>query len=82
MTTGKSDQCWFGGVLLIAGAVGILNLGRRCILEATVPTSKRFPWVFGDTNGGGPTGGGADRRRSQKDVKRPGLDRWICPVLG
>jgi len=69
MTRVKLIGAWFGGVLLLAGVVGILESGAADVfLEATRPDFQKITLgVMGMQNAGGPTGwvGG-----SKKSLKR------------
>jgi len=85
--TVKLISAWLAGVLLLAGVVGILDLGRPDVfLEATRPDfPKRFLWVLaGIHNAGGPIGWGADRRSPQKGCETLLVFDLVefCPVLG
>ena len=73
MTQLKLISVWLGGVLLLAGIVGILESGAADVfLEATRPDFQKISLgVVGIQNGGGPDWlGGRIEEVLKKDVKR------------
>ncbi len=73
MTQLKLGSAWLGGVLLLAGAVGILESGAADVfLEATRPDFQKIPvGVVGIHNAGGPDWlSGRIEEVLKKDVKR------------
>ena len=86
MTQVKLISAWFGGVLLLAGVVGILESGAADIfLEATRPDFQKISLgVAGIQNGGGPDWlGGRIEEVLKKDVKRSLVfDLVDLPSLG
>ena len=86
MTQVKLISAWFGGVLLLAGAVGILESGAADVfLEATRPDFQKIPLgVAGIHSVGGPDWlGGRIEEVLKKDVKRSLVfDLVDLPSLG
>jgi len=68
MTRVKLISAWFGGVLLLAGVVGILESGAADVfLEATRPDFQKISLgVAGIQNAGGPDWLGGGSKRSSK----------------
>jgi TolB protein len=86
MTQVKLISAWFGGVLLLAGVVGILESGAADVfLEATRPDFQKISLgVAGIQNVGGPDWlGGRIEEVLKKDVKRSLVfDLVDLPSLG
>jgi hypothetical protein len=86
MTRVKLISAWFGGALLLAGIVGILESGAADVfLEATRPDFQKISLgVAGIQNGGGPDWlGGRIEEVLKKDVKRSLVfDLVDLPSLG
>ncbi|HZC81264.1 MAG TPA: Tol-Pal system beta propeller repeat protein TolB [Nitrospiraceae bacterium] len=86
MTRVKLISAWFGGTLLLAGIVGILESGAADVfLEATRPDFQKISLgIAGIQNGGGPDWlGGRIEEVLKKDVKRSLVfDLVDLPSLG
>ena len=86
MTRVKLISAWFGGALLLAGIVGILESGAADVfLEATRPDFQKISLgIAGIQNGGGPDWlGGRIEEVLKKDVKRSLVfDLVDLPSLG
>jgi len=86
MTQVKWISAWFGGVLLLAGVVGILESGAAAVfLDATRPDFQKISLgVAGMQNAGGPDWlGGRIEEVLKKDVKRSLVfDLVDLPSLG
>ncbi|HKO31189.1 MAG TPA: hypothetical protein VJU54_08625, partial [Nitrospiraceae bacterium] len=86
MTRVKLISAWFGGALLLAGIVGILDSGAADVfLEATRPDFQKISLgIAGIQNGGGPDWlGGRIEEVLKKDVKRSLVfDLVDLPSLG
>jgi len=86
MTKVKMISAWFGGVLFLAGAVGILESGAADVfLEVTRPDFQKISLgIAGIQNGGGPEWlGGRIEEVLKKDVKRSLVfDLVDLPSLG
>lgn len=86
MTRVKLISAWFGGALLLAGIVGILESGAADVfLEATRPDFQKISLgIAGIQNGGGPDWlGGRIEEVLRKDVKRSLVfDLVDLPSLG
>jgi TolB protein len=86
MTRVKLISAWFGGALLLAGIVGILESGAADVfLEATRPDFQKISLgIAGIQNGGGPDWlGGRIEEVLKKDIKRSLVfDLVDLPSLG